>query len=348
MIKKRFAAIAVLAMCAMWLEGCSIGGSSKNIDKAMKSIENSDYSSALTSLDKAEVAGENAELVWRAKGIANMGLFDYETAIIDFKKALSETSGFLTDLEYDTAQYLALAQFKNGDKEEALKTYNAILELKPDKAEVLFARGKTNLSLGNEDEAEEDFNLAVKKDSKNPDLYIDIYEALADAGNAEQGNDYLKKAMELTDLTDFQKGQLYYWRQEYDSAKNSFEEAQKTDNDPEVVLYLGKTYEALGDTSYAASLYENYLESNPGNTNICNQLGVCQMTNKNYKKALEAFEQGLEVKNSENEQSLRYNQIVAYEYLSDFKKAAVLMEAYLKDYPNDENAKREYVFLSTR
>nr|MCR5526397.1 tetratricopeptide repeat protein [Lachnospiraceae bacterium] len=157
-----------------------------------------------------------------------------------------------------------------------------------------------------------------------------------------------KSAMELTDLTEFQKGQLYYWRQEYDSAKESFETAQKTDSNPEVVLYLGKTYEALGDTSYAASLYENYLKSNPGNTNICNQLGVCQMTNKNYKKALEAFEQGLEVKNSENEQSLRYNQIVAYEYLSDFKKATVLMESYLKDYPNDENAKREYVFLSTR
>ena len=48
------------------------------------------------------------------------------------------------------------------------------------------------------------------------------------------------------------------------------------------------------------------------------------------------------------ERVLEFNQIVAYEYTGDFKQAAVLMEAYLKKYPDDEKALREYEFLKTR
>ena len=47
-------------------------------------------------------------------------------------------------------------------------------------------------------------------------------------------------------------------------------------------------------------------------------------------------------------QSLSYNEIVAYEYLGQFRKAAVLMENYLQKYPTDSEAIRENIFLSTR
>ena len=47
-------------------------------------------------------------------------------------------------------------------------------------------------------------------------------------------------------------------------------------------------------------------------------------------------------------QTLRYNQIVAYERAGDFAKAKSLMNAYLSSYPDDEAAQREAVFLSTR
>jgi hypothetical protein len=43
-----------------------------------------------------------------------------------------------------------------------------------------------------------------------------------------------------------------------------------------------------------------------------------------------------------------FNQIAAYEYTGNFKQATVLMEEYLKKYPEDEEAKREYEFLKSR
>ena len=47
-------------------------------------------------------------------------------------------------------------------------------------------------------------------------------------------------------------------------------------------------------------------------------------------------------------QELSYNRIVAYENLGDFESAKKYMKEYLKAYPDDERAQREYEFLQTR
>ena len=65
-------------------------------------------------------------------------------------------------------------------------------------------------------------------------------------------------------------------------------------------------------------------------------------------KALEAFQTGKRMENATMLQTLSFNEIVAYEHLGEFKQAYELMGTYLKNYPDDEQAKREYEFLSTR
>ena len=47
-------------------------------------------------------------------------------------------------------------------------------------------------------------------------------------------------------------------------------------------------------------------------------------------------------------QILEFNRIVALEYLGQFKKASVLMDAYMDRYPWDTDAEKEYTFLKTR
>ena len=81
---------------------------------------------------------------------------------------------------------------------------------------------------------------------------------------------------------------------------------------------------------------------------LYNQLGLCKIQMEEYEEALEAFQKGMEVDNCPCMQSLKFNEIVAYEYLGEFEKAKVLMESYLLTYPDDEEAKREQGFLKTR
>ena len=63
---------------------------------------------------------------------------------------------------------------------------------------------------------------------------------------------------------------------------------------------------------------------------------------------MELFQQALEAGSPENEKSLRRNEIICYENLYDFAHAKEKMASYVKDYPEDEEAQRENIFLQTR
>ena len=69
------------------------------------------------------------------------------------------------------------------------------------------------------------------------------------------------------------------------------------------------------------------------------------MEEGNYAEAISEFTQGLGLEQVTNEQELRSNLIAAYEYSGDFEKAEELMREYVEDYPGDEAAAREYLFL---
>lgn len=69
---------------------------------------------------------------------------------------------------------------------------------------------------------------------------------------------------------------------------------------------------------------------------------------KEYSQALEAFQAAMNIEDNGMMQTLKFNEIVAYEYMEDYKTAAALMNSYLKSYPDDGTAKREYEFLKTR
>jgi len=184
--------------------------------------------------------------------------------------------------------------------------------------------------------------------NQNPDIYVKIYETLANSDYEEQGQDYIDQAMALDmKFTDFQKGKLLFCKGDYEAARTSLEKARLTE-EPGVILYLGRTYEALGDSNYAASLYKTYIEKKPDDVDVLNQLGLCLIESKDYDGALAAFQSALNVEGCSITQTLKFNEIVAYEYKADFKQAAVLMKTYLESYPDDETAKREYIFLKSR
>ena len=345
----------LLAVVIIGATGCSLkdlstfdDAEATKTELGMQSIKNLDSDTAFKMFEEAITAGEVLELIYRGQGMAYMCTADYKTAISCFEKALGEADGKVTDLEYDISYYLANAEYKSGDLSGAEDTYTAMLNMRNKDSDAYYLRGTVELEQDLYDKAIRDFNAAVDNDPSNPDLFIKIYECMAKNKYKEEGHDYLDQAMALdTKISDFQKGKLYYCLEDYENARNSLEKARSEEED-EVVLYLGKTYEALGDMNYAASLYKNYLEKNPEDVVVYNQLGLCQLQGGYYEDALMAFEKGIAIENNDIMQSLQYNEIVTYEYLSDFKKAAVLMEAYLKAYPDDQVAKRENEFLKTR
>lgn len=339
------AGMCLVLLCL--LTGC--GGGGEKTTNAVQLIQSLDYEGALAELEAAEEAGENIRLIERSRGIAYMGLTDYGQAAEAFLRSLAYSNGFIQDIDFDINYYLAAAYTKGERYSEAEETYNAILELRPEETDAYFLRGNVRMNLGHFQEAKEDFDRVLSMDAKNYDRLIAIYEILAYFGHKEDGQEYLQTALAAGDkkLDNFSRGRIYYYQGEYQKACLVLEEARK-EGSAESYLYLGRAYEATGDYNYASSVYSSYLGQYEENAEVYNQLGLCEMAKGEYSKALEAFQAGMQLGNSAMMQTLSFNEITAYEYLGEYEKAYVLINNYLKNYPDDQQARREYDFLSTR
>ena len=119
-----------------------------------------------------------------------MGMTQYAKASACFEEALKQSKGLLESMDYDLNYYLASAYTKENRLEEAEKTYNAILTMKPQEKDAIFLRGNVRLGLGKIQEAIEDFDQIVAMEPQNYDRLIQIYEVLHYYGETEKGKTY--------------------------------------------------------------------------------------------------------------------------------------------------------------
>ena len=321
---KKIVMAGVCCLMISMLTGC--GNDTTKITEGMQLVETLDYQGALTAFDEAEAQKENSRLIARGRGIASMGLTEYDQAVQYFTEALELSDGWVQNVDYDMNYYLAAAYRKNGQPAEAKKVYDAILGLKPEEKDAYFLRGSAELELGDYESAKADFDKAISMDPKNYDRLIEIYEALADYGYREVGQEYLQNVLNTDKKLDaYDSGRIYYYLGDYQKAYLALEEA-KGKGGVDSYLYLGKAYAATGDYNYASSVYSNYLSKQGPDAEIYNQLGLCEMAKKDYQKALEAFQTALD-QGAEQTQELYNLTAVCAMKTEDYAKALECFQA---------------------
>ena len=345
-IKVHICAVLLPALLTM-VSGC--GGSSEPqfLNLGFEAVKNLEYEAALLQFEEAAAAGEDQAQAARGKGIALVALTRYEEAVEEFLKAFQYSDFRVDEFDFDTNYYLATAYYRLGLWDEAEGVYTAILDLSPQK-EAHYLRGVVRLQKGELKKAEEDFDAAIKLEPHDYDLRIDVFLSLSERGYKEEGKVYLQAALGNNEgLSEYNRGRLSYYLEEYENARNYLETMQG-EKDSDTILLLGQTYEKLGDYNYAASIYSNYLADNSQDVTILNRLGMCRLQSGDAQAALECFREALELGDPSMTQVLKFNEIVAYEYLGEFDQANVLMRSYLASYPDDQDALREYEFLRSR
>ena len=348
-MKRGYYFAAGLAALTLLCSGCSAQSKNENLSAGMAAIAALEYDNALASFEAARAAGEDERLICRGEGLAYMGKTMYLEAAQALENALSYSNGRVVNLDYDVNYYLATAYYKQGELQKAIDVYSAIVALKPEEADAWYLRGVIYTQQGKLDQAKEDFDKTIQLNSTNYDRLIDIYGVLVEGEYKETGQEYLQTAMDTgtKNMTNFEKGRICYYLEDYENARTYLEKA-RDDSGYEAVLFLGRTYETLGDNNYAISVYNNFLESNGPNAQVLNQLGLCKMQTGDYEAALNAFQSAMNIEGNRMMQILKMNEVIAYEQLGQYKKASVLMDSYLQTYPDDEVAQREYIFLKTR
>ena len=117
--RRGLCAAAVLLGAMVLLSGCAGVRESDAVSNAMLAIGDRDFEGAVKTLEAAEKDGEHSRSLFRALGIAEMGMGDYESAAGYLEKALTKSSGIPDDCDFDINFYLASCYFKLGRNEDA-------------------------------------------------------------------------------------------------------------------------------------------------------------------------------------------------------------------------------------
>lgn len=318
------------------------------VSLGMTQLELLKYDDAQASFDSAIELDQDCADAYRGKGVVYYRNGEYTDAMEAFDKAvsLSDKSG---QVRTDSLKYYASCQYIQGDYQGAVDTYDKLIESasKSDKAELYFLRGCAYIKLQDENDAVLDYEKSLDYESDNYETYCNMYTNLKDGGYTERAESYLRRLLDKDKKDNLLFGKTYYNLGDYDKAVEYLESEYKDGNN-EAAYYLAMTYEAMENYADADKLYQEYLGKHPNDAFIYNQYGAYLINRGKYANALVYIETGIELGDSDAMQGLMYNQAVCYEYKHDYDKARDAFEEYLKSYPNDEAARKEYDFLMTR
>lgn len=287
---------------------------------------------------------------YRQQGISLLEQGDYEKAQEQFQKALDEAEGRVGDTEIDISYYKALAQYKNGDIDGAIDTYDGLVAYDKENPDVYYLRGSLYLKQNENSKCISDYNKAVQYADGDYKVYIEIYENLTASGFKENGEKYLEKALDMETSDDddtCMQGYIYYLLGQYDRADELLKDAVDG-GCSQALIYQSQLYSAKGQDDQAQQAYDDYIEENKDDVEALNEAGMIEMNAGSYENALDAFTRAYNTKEGSEDRQIRLNMIYACEYAGNFEQAYELMTQYVSDYPDDQEANREYSFLKTR
>ena len=348
---KKSRMIYVIAACAALtvFTGCG-GENKKNYDQAMQDLSQGNYEYALNEFTTSVSAGYKLAESYRGAGIAQLHLGNYQDAIDSLTNAFdNEKAG--KSLKKDILSYRATAELQAELYDAAMADCQTLSEDYSMDANTWYLTGCVALAMDSYDEASSDFTEAYSEQASY-EMAIQIYEAYLEHDMEADGTRYLEAALKTEAKTaeDYcDRGQVYYYMDDYDNASRELTEAVNKGS-TEGMLLLGKVYMAQGDTSNARSMYQQYTNAeNSDPAKGYNGLALCDIADGSYDSALENIASGLKADTTSDEmQDLMFNEIVVYEKKLDFATALSKTQEYLKMFPDDKTASKELTFLQSR
>ena len=312
------------------------------------------YDDAMASFNKAlelMKRDKDIQLVHRAMGISLLYQGKYDEALESFDKALDGKDSRYSATEIDVLYYKAETQDKAGKYVDAVMTYTQIVDAEKS-ADAYMLRGLEYVKVGDSTNAETDLRAAIKKDKKNYEIYLALYEALMDQNKTDDARSVLNEALELgggkgADLVN--QGKIYLKLGDLTMAGEKF---QKAVDKGEISANLGMAelnmLKTPSDYTLACQYFETYLATVTNDAEAYNEYGLCLMSVGDYAKAEMIFTQGVALNNRLLDRTVSKNQIAAAERAGNWEKALEYINVYLEKYSDDSDAVREKTFIQTR
>lgn len=335
------------ALLIVSLGGCK--GKISYYETAQEAMDKGNYEEAIENYNKAIMEDEKLQLSYRGAGISYFMTGDYDKAEEFFVRGLQEADGVVRDVELDMSYYLAEIYVCKGQDDKAIDVYTDIINFDSKQTDARIYRGTLYAKLNQTDKAKEDFKEVVLTNKDSVSIYYHCYNALASV-NDEEAETYLQKGIACKDDSKeglYMKGCLYKASNNLQEAKKFLEES-KTAGYGKANYMLGQIAEEQGDYQTAIACYNDYMKVENPDVSEYERIINCKILNGDYDSAMENIDTAISNAGESQKKALRFEQIVILEKTGNYDSAKEKMNQYLSDYPDDENAKRENIFLKTR
>lgn len=329
------------------LAGC--GSKESYYEKACTAMEEGDYELAFEEYGKAIMEDEKLRDSYRGAGIACFMMADYDQAEEYFDRALKESKGKVGEREVDVSYYLGETYASQGRVEEAIDTYSNIIAFDKKQKDARLYRGILYVRQGDLEKGKKDFEKLLEEKEVTVGLCYQIYQALSTAGD-EDAVTYLNKGLEVAGKSKedlYVKGLLHMAASDSEAALSALEESRKAGYG-KAAFSIGEIQESLGNLEAANASYDEYVKLSNVTPQEYVQIADCKIRSGDPEGAKSICEKAVANADKASLQYVRFQEVTILERMGEFQEAKTKLEAYLRDYPNDEKAKRESDFLSTR
>lgn len=181
-------------------------------------------------------------------------------------------------------------QFRNGDLEAAIDSYNKCLALGHETSDMMFIIGKAYFELGNVKKAIKSYKKAIELNPENVSALNSIGLALCDRGIFNGALHYLEKASVINPKNLENAGLLgnvYFYLKQYDKAVTVFEKLIE-DYHQKYPIILGRSLLDVPGV-FPGTDFNETATGHDLALHLCN-LGTAYNAQGNYEKAIETFE----------------------------------------------------------
>lgn len=145
---------------------------------------------ALERINYFEKSGGNSVETYRLRGMASLGLKDYQHAIQDLEYYIEKKPA-----SFNAHKYLGMANIDAGRFEKGVSHLNKALSIQPDDPEIYLYRAKYFIKMNKYDTALDQFKIALENDSNNSGILLSYSKFYLMQGDTTAAEELLKRAV---------------------------------------------------------------------------------------------------------------------------------------------------------
>jgi tetratricopeptide (TPR) repeat protein len=249
------------------------------------------------------------------------GNFEFKKLVERFEQMLNQGEEYFFDVE--DFEQISDYYLQYGKEKQALRALNIAIGQHPFSAELLIRRAGVFLDVQKLKDAHNDLLQAESLDPENADLLMTRAEWHSKRGQHNKAIQKLKKAADI--LGSFEEvnillAQEYLELANYRKAAEYFKQVLLDDYDDGSALFsLSFCYDMLGKNNELIVFLKKFIDDNPYSEIAWHQLGLVYQKDKQYEKAIEAFDFACLI--DEFFSASHYEKARAYELLGRYDKA---------------------------